>query len=47
MKESKFISFVEQYIIYKINNEKPVSIINYYNYPQIIYDEDDIIFSYI
>lgn len=47
MKESKFISLIEQYINFKINNEKPVSIINYYNYPEIIYDGDDIIFNYI
>ena len=47
MKENKLITLVEKYIIYKINNEKFVSIINYYNYPQIIYDGDDIMISYI
>lgn len=47
MKENKLITLVEKYIIYKINNEKHVSIINYYNYPEIIYDGNDIIYNYI
>lgn len=46
MKEYKLEILVKRYINKKIYNEKKVSIVDYYNYPQIIYDDNNIIFEY-
>lgn len=46
MKEYKLGMLVKRYINKKIYNEKKVSIVDYYNYPQIIYDDNNIIFEY-